>query len=526
MSDSAQSITADNAPTPLAVDDAASMSKARRGLLAVSAMLATILQTLDTTIANVALPSIQGSMSATQDQMAWVLTSYIIAAAIMTPPTGWLAARFGRKRLFMIAVGGFVGASMLCGAATSIEQMILFRLLQGMSGAALIPLSQALMLDVYPPDKGGRGQAMALWGMGVMIGPIIGPTLGGWLTEYFSWRYVFYINLPFGILALIGLSLFMPDKGREHERSFDWRGFFMLSVALGALQLMMDRGEGEGWFSSPEIVIEAILGGLGLYLFVIHMLSSRNTFITPRIFKDRNFTVGLITLFVISINMLATLALLPPFLQQLGGYTVLDTGFIMAPRGFGTMMGMMLVGRLIGMVDERLLITAGLLLGICSLYIMTGFTPEVARGTIAVSGFVQGVGFGLVFVPLSAIAFATLDMSLRVEGSSLFSLIRNVGSSIGISIIFRELATGTQNAHAILTENLTAYSQPLRNLGDSIGAEAGDPAMMSILNGMVTREAASLAYIHDFWLMIAITAAALPFILLLRRNEGPAAMPG
>lgn len=495
-------------------EEPAAPTAGRRALISITVMLATIMQTLDSTIANVALPSMQGEMSATQDQIAWVLTSYIIAAAIMTPPTGYLAARFGRKRMFVIAVSGFIITSMLCGAATSVEQVVLFRLLQGMSGAALIPLSQAVMLDTYPREK--LGQAMAMFGMGVMLGPIIGPTLGGYLTETISWRWVFYINLPIGLVALAGIMLFVPGTEKDKERQFDWRGFSYLSLGIGALQLMSDRGESQDWFSSPEIVMEALLGGIMLYMFVIHMLSAKNTFISRALFKDRNFVLGLVVTFMISINMLATMALLPPFLQNLGGYSVIDTGIVMAPRGFGTMFGMMLVGRMIGRVDERLLIATGLILSAVALVMMTGFTADVSMTDITVSGLIQGLGFGLVFVPLTTISFSTLGLDLRVEASAIYALARNVGSSIGISIIIRELATTTQSAHSVLTEHLTPYSAPLGALADKFAAQPGDPFMLSILDGMVYREAYLLAFIHDFWFMIAVTLATVPLVLIIR----------
>jgi len=486
----------------------------RRLMIAISVMMATTMQTLDTTIANVALPSLQGEMSATQDQASWILTSYIIAAAIMTPPTSFLANKFGRKNLFLIAVAAFTAASMLCGMAMNVEQIVLFRLLQGMSGAALIPLSQAVMLDTYPQER--QGQAMAMWGMGVMVGPIIGPTLGGWLTEVFNWRWVFFINLPIGIMAFLGIMTFVKSPPEQKAAGFDWYGFSILSLGIAAAQLMFDRGESQDWFASSEIVIEAIIAAICFYLFVIHMLSARNPFMSRDLFRDQNFVIGLIAIFVLSLNMLATMALLPPFLQTMIGYSVIDTGIIMAPRGIGTMIGMMMVGRMIGRFDERIFVSTGLLLLIYALYIMAGFTPDVGTGPIIISGFVQGLGFGLIFVPLSAISFATLPMHLRVEGSAIYSLARNVGSSIGISIAIKELASAAQSSHAVLTENISPYSEPLLKLAETVGATSGDPRTLTILDGMVMKEAVMLSYLHDFWLMMAICAAALPFVLLLR----------
>lgn len=398
-----------------------------RGLIVVSIMLATIMQAIDTTIANVALPSMQGGMSATQDQISWVLTSYIVAAAIMTPVTGVLAARLGRRRVFLSSVVGFTVASMLCGASTSLTQIVIFRLLQGVFGAGLVPLSQAVLLDIFPRER--HGSAMAIWGLGVMVGPIIGPSLGGYLTEYYNWRWVFYINLPVGLIAFFGIMSFVPESRFDRGRGYDYFGFVLLSLSIGALQLLLDRGQSLDWFSSREIVIETVAAGLFLYMFLIHMFSADNPFLQPGMFADRNFIVGLIFIFIIGTTLYATLALLPPFMQQLMGYPVVTTGFVLAPRGMGTMVAMMLVGRLVGRVDTRLLIFTGLALTALALFIMGQFTADVAMPVIVFTGIVQGLGFGFVFVPLSTSTFATLAPHFRTEGTAMYSLMRNIGSS-------------------------------------------------------------------------------------------------
>ena len=319
---------------------------ANKGLITVSIMLATIMQVLDTTIANVALPNMQGSLGAAQDQITWVLTSYIVAAAIMTPVTGWLSDRFGLRELFIVSTAGFVVASMACGFATSLEEMILFRVLQGLFGAALVPLSQTVLLDINPKEEHGR--AMAIWGAGIMVGPIIGPTLGGWLTETFNWRFVFFVNLPVGILALAGLIAFLPKSPRR-ARSFDFFGFAMLSIAIGALQLMLDRGEQVDWFSSAETWIYLGLVISGFWAFVLHVTSGReHPFMEPAMFADSNFVTALVLIFMVGVILLAGLALLPPMLQNLFGYPVVTTGMVLAPRGVGTMISMIVVGRLVG----------------------------------------------------------------------------------------------------------------------------------------------------------------------------------
>jgi DHA2 family multidrug resistance protein len=494
-----------------------------RGMIVVSIMLATIMQALDTTIANVALPHMQGSLSATQEQISWVLTSYIVAAAIMTPPTGFLAARFGRKRLFLVAVACFTAASVLCGVAQSLPEMVAFRLLQGVFGAALVPLSQAVLLDSYPKEQ--HGSAMALWGVGVMVGPILGPTLGGYLTEYYNWRWVFLINLPFGILAFLGILGFVPETTRNRERPFDFFGFAMLSLGIGALQLMLDRGETKGWFGSTEIAIEAALAGLGLYLFLVQMTTAERPFLEPRLFKDRNLVVGLLFIFVVGIVLLATLALMPPFLQNLMGYPVITTGLVLAPRGVGTMIAMVLVGRLVGRVDARLLMLAGLAATALSLWEMAAFTTDVSEAAIIRTGVLQGLGLGFIFVPLSTLTFATLAPDLRTEATGMFSLLRNVGSSIGVSVVTALLAQYTQINHATLVEHVTPYNPMMRA---PMLPEMWDPATpsgLAALNAAVTNQAATIAYLNDFRLMMYVVLLALPMLFLLRRPVRARAAP-
>jgi DHA2 family multidrug resistance protein len=497
---------------------------ANRGAITVCVMLATIMQAIDTTIANVALPYMQGSLSTSYDQINWVLTSYIVAAAIMTPPTGWLAGRFGRKRLFLTTVVGFTVASILCGAAQSLTQIVLFRLLQGACGASLVPLSQAVLLDIYPREK--HGSAMALWGVGVMVGPILGPTLGGWLTENYSWRWVFYVNLPVGILTFIGLLTFLSESPRRQGAGLDWFGFGMLSVAIGALQLMLDRGEQLGWFGSAEIIAEAVVSGTAFYLFLVQMFTAEHPFVSPRLFTDRNFATGLVFIFVIGIVLLATLALLSPYLQNLMGYPVLTAGIVMAPRGIGTMAAMFVVGRIINRVDIRVLIAAGLLMTALSLYEMMHFTPDVSQWDIIRTGLTQGVGLGLIFVPLSTITFATLPAENRTEGTGLFSLMRNIGSSIGISGVLSLLASNTQIGHSSLAAHITAFNPLLHAPGISDYWNPMSPAGAVALNAEITRQAQIIGYSNDFYLMMLISLAVLPMVFLLRKPAARRAAGG
>lgn len=487
-----------------------------RGIITVCVMLATIMQALDTTIANVALPYMQGSLSATLDQINWVLTSYIVAAAIMTPVTGFLANRLGRKRFFLITVAGFTAASVLCGMAATLEQMVLFRLLQGVFGAPLVPLSQSVLLDSYPREQ--HGSAMALWGVGVMVGPILGPTLGGWLTESYEWRWVFYINVPVGIATVLGLSAYLSESTRLRQ-SFDWLGFLSLSLAIGALQLLLDRGQQLDWFSSPEIMIEGALVALGAYLFLVQTWTADRPFIDPNIFRDRNFAIGLVFIFMVGIILLATLALLTPYLQNLMGFPVLTTGLILAPRGMGTMVAMMVVGRLLPRIDPRALVLAGLVLTAGVLWEMTGFTPDVSQSTLIWTGVLQGLGLGFLFVPLSTIAFATLDPRFRTEGAALFSLVRNLGSSIGISIVIFLLGRNAQIMHSELATSVTQYNDALRQPGVSELWNLSTEAGRSALNAEVTRQALIVSYADNFKLMTLIALAAMPFVFFLRSTR-------
>src|SRR5712672_1984610 len=435
----------------------------RRNMVTICAMTATIMQALDTTIANVALPYMQGTLSASQDQINWVLTSYIVAAAIMTAPVGWIANRFGRKRIFILCSGGFTVASVLCGLAQDIEQMVLFRLMQGVFGAALVPLSQAVMLDSYALHE--RAKAMAIWGMGVMMGPIMGPSLGAWLTETDSWHWVFFVNLPFGIFTVLGLLIFMDETKKNLELRFDWFGFTALAIAIGALQLALDRGEQLGWMESNEIIAEFIISAVGFYYFFAHSFTTSKPFIQFAIFKDKNFICGFVFMAVMGLVLVSTMALSPPFLQTVIGYPIITAGVLLASRGCGTFVAMMLVGRMMRVVEARTLIFSGLSITAFSLYYMTGWTDQTDVTEIVVISVLQGFGFGLVFVPLTTVAFLTLPMHLRTDGTSMLTLMRNVASSIGISLVISQLTQGTRHTYAILSQHINPFNHAMQMPG-------------------------------------------------------------
>ena len=477
---------------------------------------ATLMQALDQTIANVALPYMQGSLSASFDEITWVLTSYITAAAIMTAPVGWMASRFGRKYLFIGCLTGFTVTSMLCGAAQTLNQMVLFRLFQGMFGAALVPLSQATMLDIYPAEQ--RGNAMAIWGVGVMIGPILGPTLGGYLTEMYNWRFVFYINLPFGILATLGLIFFMPRSTPNASMRFDWVGFAVLSLGIGGIQMMLDRGQDQDWFSAREIIIEAVLGGLGIYLFVVHMLTARRPFIPPALFKDRNFATGIGMMFAAGTILVSSSSLMAPWLQNLANYPVETAGLIMAPRGIGTMVSMVLAGRVATRIDPRAAMAFGILCVVWSIWEMTTWTPDISHAWLIFTISVQGFGLGFLFIPLQMVAFATLPVMLRTDGAGLFSLARNIGAAIGVSVTSGMLAHNAQALHAEIGASVTPFNRALQD-GGAVNHYL-NPAThhgAAMLDQIINQQAQIIAYVDDYRMMIFTTLPALLLLFLMRR---------
>ena len=495
-------------------DGAAASLPINRPAITACVILAVVMQALDTTIANVALPYIQGSVSASADQINWVLTSYIVAAAIMTPPSGFLATRFGRKRVLMVAIAGFVAASVLCGIAQSLLEIVAFRLLQGFFGAALVPIAQSILLDIYTPEE--RGSAMALFGVSVMVGPVLGPVIGGYLTDQFSWRWVFYINVPIGLIAFAGVSAFMRETKLTSAAKMDWLGFGSLSVAIAALQVFLDRGAQLDWFSSFEILIEATVCVSAFYIFLVHTFTATNSFVNPSLFLDRNFSVGMLFIFIVGITYLASMALMTPYLQTLMGYPVVTAGLVMGPRGLGTMACMFVVGRMIGKVDTRLLLMTGLLLTAWAMYDMTGWNPNVSQWTIAVTGFIQGAGLGFLFVPLTTVTFATLAPEQRADGTGLYNLSRNVGSSVGISIVSYLLIRNGQVNHATIASHVTAVNRAFGNGAILHAFSPWTAAGRAALDQVVQLQASIISYIDDFKLMMILSLAAVPLVLLLR----------
>ena len=507
----------------------------QRRVITACAMTATLMQILDSTIANVALPYMQGSLATTMDQITWVLSSYVITSAIMTAPVGWMANRFGRKNLFLASLVGFTLTSMLCGMAQTLEQMVVFRILQGTCGAALAPLSQSTMLDIYPFEQ--RAQAMAIFGLGIMLGPIMGPTLGGYLTDWFDWRWVFYVNLPFGIVATVGLFVFMPRTPVRPDLRFDWTGFLSLAIAIGSLQLMLDRGQGEDWFESPEIIIEAVVAVLFFYIFLVHMFTAEKPMLPVALFKDRNFTSAAIMFFCTGSILMASSALLAPFLQNLSGYPVSTAGLTMAPRGFGTMAAMIIASRLGGRyVDQRKLMAFGLTgLGI-TLYSMGEWTPDLSAAQMTTTLMIQGFCMGFIFNPMTVVAFVTLPAQYRSDAAALQNLARNTGAAIGVAITSFSLARSAQISHADIAAGITPFSRALQQ-GNAV-QHLLDPTTTrgaSLLDAIVTREAHIIAFANDYRMMCWMVIPPLLLLPFMRRppttapavarSSAPAAKP-
>ncbi len=498
------------------------LDPATKKIITFAVMLATIIQVLDTTIANVALPHMMGSLMPTQDPVSWILTSDIVASAIMTLPTGWLAGRYGRKTIMLMSVAGFTISSMLCGMATSLEQMVVFRVMQGIFGAALVPLSQSTLLDIN--ERKDHPKAMAVWGMGVMIGPIVGPSLGGYLTEYYSWRYVFYINLPLGVLSCLALMIYLP-QGKRLDRPFDMIGFLTLSLCIACLQLIMDRGETKDWLASTEIQLYIALMLSAVWMYVVHTMRTSHPFLSPGMLRDRNLQLGLFFIFIVGMVLLATMALLPPFMQNLMGYSVMDVGMILAPRGFGTLIAMTIVSRVANKLDQRKLILGGLLLTAYALYLMCEFSTFVPARNIITTGVIQGLGLGFVFIPLSGTTYTTLDQKYRAEAASLFSLIRNMGSSIGVSIAFTLLTRNTATMHSYMVEAITNEKVRL-DLPVSLDmVSPGAAGILRLADFQITRQAMTVAYIDDFRLMMWVVLALVPLVFVLSNTKPKPKVP-
>jgi DHA2 family multidrug resistance protein len=495
-------------------------------LVAISVMLATVMEVLDTSVANVALPHIAGNLSATPEEATWVLTSYLISNAIVLPATSWITKFIGRKRFLIICIILFTIASALCGAAPNLYILILARILQGLGGGALQPIAQAVLLESFPPAK--RGAAMALYGMGVVVAPIIGPTLGGWITDNYSWRWIFYVNLPVGALAAFMANTFVEDppylKDQKPGR-IDYIGFGLMALGLSALELTLDLGQQRDWFESPLIVFTASMSALSIISFVIWELYIDEPIVQLRVFINRNFAVGCAMIASVGVVLYGSTALLPLFLQTLLGYPALQSGMAVSPRGIGSILSMVVVGRLIGKVDARYLIAFGFAVLGGSTYVFTGLNLYIAQTNIIYPMIVSGFAMGFVFVPLTTITMATLPQTEIGNASGIYNLMRNTGGSIGIAIMTTMLARNAQVHQAALTTHTTqydtAYQQLIRQLTATFSAtmdaaSAAQQAAASVY-GMVVRQAMVLSYIDNFRILAFLCFLCVPSAFIFKR---------
>jgi DHA2 family multidrug resistance protein len=490
-------------------------------LLTVCSVAAVMMVTLDGTIAIIALPRIQSSLSASQEQIAWVLTSYLLAGAIATPLSGWLADRFGRNRMIAFSILGFTLSSIGCGASANLEMLVFFRFVQGLSGASLMPLTQVLLLDINPPER--QGPAIALFGLGSLFGPMIGPTLGGWLTEFVSWRWIFFINIPAGLLGFLGFALFAKERCALVARPFDMKGFIAVALSLSAVQLMLDRGQMLDWFTSAEICIEAVIASVCGYLAVVHILTTRDPFIKPAIFLDRNFLLGTVMMALISTLLNAVVPLMTNMMQQLLGYPVMLAGVLSLPRAAGNMITILLAGRVVAKVGARPLMFVGMLMLIGSFYILGNLSLDSDQGALAMVAFLQGCSSGLIFLPLTLVVFSTLPHAYRNEASTVFAMTRNMGAGVGISVILALMIRDTsaiqsQLVEAVRPDNpVVAWRMPDFDVFDRLSATG----MMQ----EITRQVAMVGYVHAFQLLFALAVLMTPLCLMMRSKGKPDASP-
>jgi len=505
-------------------------------IIAISVMFATFMEVLDTTVVNVSLPHIAGSLSATIDEATWVLTSYLVANAIILPMTGWLASVFGRKNLLMASVIGFTTASFFCGLAPNLGSLIFFRIVQGATGGALQPLSQAVLLEAFPPHE--RGKAMGFWGQGIVVAPILGPVLGGWLTDNYSWRWVFYINIPVGIASIVMTKMFIFDppyiRGGE-KRRIDYWGLGMLAVGIGALQYVLDKGQEDDWFSSRTIVTLTAIAVVTLVVFIIHELQVKDPVVDLRVFKTRSFAVGVFLMTVLGFVMYGSMVLLPVMLQTLLGYPSVQAGIAMAPRGLGAFVMMQVTGHLISRVDPRKLLSTGLVVGGLTLLWLANLNLQAGYWDVFWPQMIQGFGMSLLFVPLTTIAMDPIPRETMGNATSLFNLMRNLGGSVGIAMTGTMLARQQQATTALLGANVNAYNPASQQMFDGLrgammaaGADAvtATSRAQAMMFGLVQRHAAMVAFVGIFQLMGIAFIAMVPLVLLMKRPKGARASAG
>lgn len=489
-----------------------STAAVRRAVVLATCTSVTFLYAMTVTVANVSLPQMQGALSATQDQIAWVVTLNIVATAVATPLSAWLVSRLGRRRLMLFSVTGFALSSLACGLATSLEALVLFRVFQGACGAPLVPVSQAIIQDTYP--RSSRGSVLAIFGMGAVIGPIMGPVLGGYLSELYSWRWVFFMVLPFTGAALLGVWLFLRDSEQPSSVRLDWTGFLTLAIAVSCVQLMLDRGERADWFESHEIVAYAGCAVITLYMFVAHSFTARDSFLSPSLFRDRNFSIGLIIVFVFGMLNFTPMTLVPPLLQNIGGYPDSIIGFILGARGSGTMLAFLMMLYL-SRFDPRKLITIGFLLQAVAGWMMAQLDVNLSVWDVFWPMFLQGFGVGILWVPITVVTFSTLSDSHVNEGTAVYHLVRNIGASIHIAISIALVLRMTRLNYAEMTPSISSFNE-LLSMPWVIGRFSVDsPGGLLTLSGEVARQATMMGYINSFYFFSMTALIVLPLVLLI-----------
>lgn len=489
-----------------------------RIIITVPVLMASLLHAINMSTAYVALPNIQGNLSARPDQIGWIITAFVVATAVGTVLTGWLSGRFGRRRIFLGSIAGFTVTSALCGIAGSFESLVFYRVLQGFVSAPLLPISQAIMLDTYPRRL--HGFAMSIWSLGMIMGPILGPTIGALLTEYYGWRYLFSINIPMGVAAFVAILFTLPEA-ETRKQALDWIGVTSLIVGVSCLQLVLDRGERLDWFDSPEIIIEAVIAVLAMYIFVVHSLTHPRPYINLAIFRDRNFVVGLSLIFMFGIAVFSSLFLLPLFLQNVQDYPVLSAGWIVSVRGIGTMFAMLMGGTLADRFPAKYLILFGLICVGVSNYAMTQWTSEVQFDEIVWITIVNGYGMGLMWVTLTTVTFSTLAPNFRVEGASLFALIRSIGASMGTSVIVAILVRSSQVNYIEMRNHINTFTESLNVLGTPSSWNLDSAAGVAALQKLVLAQAEMVAYLNAFVFLVAVAFVAMPLVFLFKSPPKP-----
>jgi MFS transporter, DHA2 family, multidrug resistance protein len=501
-------------------------------LIAVAVMMATIMEVLDTTIANVALLHIRGSLSAGVDEAAWVLTSYIVANAIVIPLTGWCGAYFGRKRFFNFSILLFVGSSLMAGASPNLQTLVFFRILQGIGGGAMMPMSQAILMETFPPEE--QAVAMSVWGLGMMLGPVMGPILGGWITDNYSWRWIFYINVPVGVMASFMVTVFVHDPAyiRRDIKSIDWWGLSYLAVGIGAMQIMLDKGERLDWFSSHLIVTLTAIGMIGVAAFILQELRTHEPIVNLRVLNNRTFAVGTIFTTIIMFGMYGTYILIPLYCQQIAGYTPLLAGLVLSIQSFGTFLSIVLAGRLFNRFDPRMMVALGCILAGIGSWDMAHFYAQIDFASIAIPGVLRGIGSGLIFIPMTTLSLGAVPKEDMGTGSGLFNMVRTIGGSIGIAVLVAMLSSGAQ----IHQNYIAGHVDPFRfgvwqhaypAASGAIGnlTRHGTAPVLGMVYMEVQRQAAVMAFVDDFRIIAYIFFFLSPFAFVMRKPQAGSAAP-